>query len=298
MNYRRWFVACTLLAGLVWGQSIPTDQIIHPSAELLPAYHVNAQVGFIDLVGVNGWRPALRFGLGGMAEFEWTRVGYYSDLQQSRQSIPSAGIKLRLPFPAKAVDLALSVYNAQRWEQRRSEKYVLAMDAHYSSVNLDRVDFESIYTRLDLMASWRVTDRFQLYPSVYYLESKSKNLSAVWDISDTLVWDLDSYFDPEVRRNRLVGFGLGLAYAVTPDLTYLVHWVSQPQYHFDVAAKELVLERRNLWVGGIRFRLLRPIVLDVGIFNDIPGGYLSDIQVYSMLNLMVDASKLVPARAD
>ena len=91
----------------------------------------------------------------------------------------------------------------------------------------------------------------------------------------------------------MVGLGLGLAYTMTPDLTYLAHWVSQPQYHFDVAAKELVLERRNLLVGGIRFRLLNPLILDVGIFNDTPGGYLSDIQVYSMLNLVVDARKLL-----
>ncbi len=292
MNYHSIFTTCALLGGLVWGQSLPSDQIIHPSADLLPSYHVNAQAGYVDLVGVNGWRPALRFGLGGMAEFEWTRVGYYSDLQQTRQSIPSAGIKLRLPFPAKSIDLALSVYNAQHWEQRRSDRYALFTNAGYSSANLTRVDFESTYTRLDLMASWEVMEGFRLYPSVYYLESKSRNLSAVWDISDTLVWDVDSYYDPDVRRKQLVGFGLGLAYAVTSDLTYLAHWVSQPQYHFDVAAKELVLERRNLWVGGIRFRLLKSIVLDVGIINDTPGGYLSDIQVYSMLNLVVDASKL------
>ena len=50
-----------------------------------------------------------------LPEFEWTRVGYYSDLQVTRQSIPTAGIKLRLPFPARDVDLALSFYNAQRW---------------------------------------------------------------------------------------------------------------------------------------------------------------------------------------
>ncbi len=298
MFHSKAFAACALLGGLVWGQSLPSDQIIHPSADLLPAYHVNAQVGFVDLVGVNGWRPALRFGLGGMAEFEWTRVGYYSDLQQTRQSIPSAGIKLRLPFPVKSIDLALSFYNAQRWEQRRSEQYAIHMDAGYSSVNLSRVDFESTYTRLDLMASWEAMEGFRLYPSLYYLESKSRNLSAAWDISDTLAGHVDSYSDPDVRRNQLVGFGLGLAYAVTPDLTYLAHWVNQPQYHFNVAAKELVLERRNLWVGGIRFRLLKPIVLDVGIYNDTPGGYLSDIQVYSMLNVVVDASKLSPIRSN
>ncbi len=293
MNYHRLLAVWALLVGLVWGQSIPTDQIIHPSANILPAYHVNAQAGFVDLVGVNGWRPALRFGLGGMAEFEWTRVGYYSDLQATRQSIPSAGIKLRLPFPAKAVDLALSFYNAQRWEQRRSDQYTISRVVGYSSVNLNRVDFESTYTRLDLMASWRVTDRFRLYPSLYYLESKSRNLSAVWDIPDTLAGTNEYYSDPDVRRNQLVGLGLGLSYTVTPDLTYLAHWVSQPQYHFDVAAKELVLERRNLLVGGIRFRLLNPLILDVGIFNDTPGGYLSDIQVYSMVNLVVDARKLL-----
>ncbi|MEE9162367.1 MAG: hypothetical protein V3U35_05285 [Candidatus Neomarinimicrobiota bacterium] len=265
----------------------PADQIIYPTAQVLPASHLQVQAGYVNLVGRDGWTPAFRIGLAGVGEIEWTQLGFYSDLQVARATIPTVGIKLRLPSPLPFLDLAVSLYNAQQWQYRPSDEVGIAFGADYAAVDLRSVDFESIYSRLDFMASLAVGRSLRLYPSVYYLESKSRNLEAVWGQP----WDDYRYYDqPEVRKDPLVGYGLGFTLATDPDLTYLAHWVMQPQYHFDTEAEQLTLQPRHVWVAGLRYRLFNRLHLNVGAFNDEAAGSLSDVQVYAMLNFLLDPS--------
>ena len=283
---------------LLWGQALPTDQIIYPTAEVLPAFHLNAQGGYVNLVGREGWRPALRFGIGGNVEFEWTRLGFYSDLVGSRQTIPTAGVKLRLPTPFKSFHMAATLYNAQQWDYHPSSVYANeyylknyeSLNARYG-VNLNQVDFESIYSRFDVLASWEVVEGFRLHSAVYFLESKSKNLNVVWTEIDS-VFQYDYFSDSKLHKNQLVGFGLGLNYAIDSQLTYLAQWVIQPQYHFDFGAKRLTLEPRHVWIVGARYRIFNALLLDLGVFNDEFEGTLSDVQVYSMLNLLWDVTQI------
>lgn len=96
-----------------------------------------------------------------------------------------------------------------------------------------------------------------------------------------------------MAKNSLTGFGLGFSYARRSDLTYIAQWVIQPQYHFDVDAKELILEPRYVWIAGVRYRLLGDIYFDIGVFNEEERGSLSDVQVFSMLSVMVNGPKIV-----
>lgn len=41
----------------------PTDQLLYPTARVLPAFHLNAQGGYVNLAKLNGWWPSLRLGL-------------------------------------------------------------------------------------------------------------------------------------------------------------------------------------------------------------------------------------------
>lgn len=302
MIMKRIIVVALVNFSLLWGQAVPTDQIIYPTAEVLAANHLNAQGGYVNLVGREGWRPALRFGIGGHVEFEWTRLGFYSDLVGTRQTIPTAGVKLRLPTPFKSFHMAASLYNAQQWDYHPSSVYAdgvrnLSYDENYGSLKdrygviLNQVDFESIYSRFDVLASWEVVEGFRLHSAVYMLEAKSRNLNVVWTEKDS-VFQYDSYSDSKQRKNQLVGFGLGLNYAIDSHLTYLVQWVIQPQYHFDFGAKRLTLEPRHVWIVGARYRIFNVLLVDFGVFNDEFEGTLSDVQVYSMLNLLWDVTQI------
>ena len=269
----------------------PADQIIYPTARFLPARHLHVQAGFVNLVGLDGWTPAIRIGLAGVGEIEWTRLGFYSDLQLTRATMPTVGIKLRLPSQLPFLDLAVSLYNAQQWQYRPSSYGALAQDAVYAAVDLRTVDFESIYSRLDFMASLAVSHSLRLYPSVYYLESKSRNLLATWQLSDSLLLGgYRSFSHPGVRKDPFVGYGLGFTLVVDPDLTYLAHWVVQPQVHFDTEAERLILQPRHVWIAGLRYRLFDRLQLNVGIFNEEAAASLSDLQVYAMLNFLLDPS--------
>ena len=275
--------------------AISADQLIYPTARVLPAFHLNAQGGYVNLVKMTGWWPSLRLGLADVVEVELTQLGFYSDLQDTRQTIPTVGLKFGLPSPLRFLDLAVALYNAQQWEYRRSDDYnIISMynsarpdDAAWA--NLRQVDFESIYSRLDFLASLSVGKTLQLHTSAYYLESKSRNLSAVWEEPDSL----STFVEAGTVKNSMSGFALGLSYARNPDLTYLAQWVIQPQYHFDVDAKELILESRYVWIAGIRYRLIGSIYFDLGAFSEEANGSLSDVQVYSMLSVRVDGPKIV-----
>lgn len=302
MKIQRITCICLASFSLLWGQALPTDQIIYPTAEVLAANHLSAQGGYVNLVGREGWRPALRFGIGGSVEFEWTRLGFYSDLVGSEQTIPTAGVKLRLPTPFKSFHMAAALYNAQQWDYHPSSVYAdgspnIYYEKNYESlagtygVNLDQVDFESIYSRFDVLASWEVVEGFRLHSAVYLLEAKSKNLNVVWTETDS-VFQYDSYSDSKQHKNQLVGFGLGLNYAIDAHLTYLVQWVIQPQYHFDFGAKRLTLEPRHVWIVGARYRIFNALLFDLGVFNDEFEGTLSDVQVYSMVNLLWDVTQI------
>lgn len=230
-----------------------------------------------------------------MVEVEWTQLGFYSDLQETRQTIPTVGIKFGLPSPFRFLDLAVALYNAQQWEDRQSDDYNIRniynsfRPAEAAWANLRRVDFESIYSRLDLLASLSVGKSLRLHSAAYYLESKSRNLSAVWEEPDSI----SIYEEAGVVKNSMSGFALGFSYASDPDLTYIAQWVIQPQYHFDVDAKELVLEPRYVWIAGVRYRLLGDIYFDIGVFNEEEWGSLSDVQVFSMLSIMFNGPKIV-----
>ena len=275
--------------------TIVTDQLVYPTAQVLPALHLNAQGGYVNLAKMTGWWPSLRLGLADVVEVELTQLGFYSDLQDTRQTIPTVGLKFGLPSPLRFLDLAVALYNAQQWEYRRSDDYnIMSM---YNSMrpyddawaNLRRVDFESIYSRLDFLASLSVGKSLRLHSAAYYLESKSRNLSAVWEEPDSL----STYEEAGTVKNSMSGFALGLSYARNPDLTYLVQWVIQPQYHFDVDAKELILESRYVWIAGIRYRLIGSIYFDLGAFSEEANGSLSDVQVYSMLSVRVNGPRIV-----
>jgi len=294
-----------IIVTLLNGQGIPTDQIVHPSADVLPAYHINVQGGYVNLVGQEGWRRAIRIGIANVAEFEWTRLGFYTDLTGTSQTIPTAGIKLRIPTPFRFLGMAIALYNAQQWEYHPSSKWEYgvanaAYDANYGWMDemgqvLQRVNFESIYSRLDILANIKVTRNFHLHPAVFYLESKSRNLDVVWVEEDSLTIDdyFDSrYSDTSVKKNQLPGFGLGLTYTLDDHLTYMAQWVIHPQYHFDFDTKRLTLDQRHVWVAGVRYKILAPVMFDVGIFNDEMEGTLADVQVYAMLNVVVDIAHL------
>jgi len=291
-------LACPMLWATDGTDSRPTisaNQLIYPTARVLPALHLNAQGGYVNLAKMTGWWPSLRLGLADVVEVELTQLGFYSDLQDTRQTIPTVGIKFGLPSPLRFLDLAVALYNAQQWDYRRSDDYNIR--AMYNSVwadnaawaNLRRVDFESIYSRLDFLVSLSVGKSLRLHSSAYYLESKSRNLSAVWEEPDSMSW----HNEPGVMKNSMTGFALGLSYASNPDLTYLAQWVIQPQYHFDPDAKELILEPRYVWIGGIRYRLIGSIYFDLGAFSEEENGSLSDVQVYSMLSIRFDGPKIV-----
>ncbi len=275
--------------------AISADQLIYPTAQVLPALHLNAQGGYVNLAKMTGWWPSLRLGLADVVEVEWTQLGFYSDLQDTRQTIPTVGIKFGLPSPFRFLDLAVALYNAQQWEYRQSDEYNIIADYNFARAdlkawaNLRRVDFESIYSRLDFLASLSVGKSIRLHSSAYYLEAKSRNLSAVWEEPDSI----STYEEAGVVKNAMTGFALGLSYASDPDLTYIAQWVIQPQYHFDVDAKELVLEPRYIWIAGVRYRLLGDIYFDIGVFNEEEGGSLSDVQVFSMLSIMFNGPKIV-----
>ena len=271
--------------------SWPPDQIIYPTAQFLPSRHFHVQAGYVNLVGLDGWTPAIRVGLAGVGEIEWTRLGFYSDLQQTRSTIPTVGVKLRLPSKLPFLGLAVALYNAQQWQYRPSGYGALISDAAYAAVDLRRVDFESIYTRVDFMASLAVGRSLRFYPSIYYLESKSRNLWATWQQSDSLFSDgYHSFSYPGERKDPFLGFGLGFTFATDPDLTYMAHWVVQPQYHFDTEAERLTLQPRHVWIAGLRYRLIDRLQLNVGIFNEESAASLSDLQVYAMLNFLLDPS--------
>jgi len=292
-----------LLAGpMLWAADRPdpppaisADQLIYPVAQVLPALHLNAQGGYVNLAKMTGWWPSLRLGLADVVEVELTQLGFYSDLQETRQTIPTVGLKFGLPSPLQFLDMAVALYNAQQWDYRRSDDYNIR--AMYNSVwadkaawaNLRRVDFESIYSRLDFLVSLSVGKSLRLHSSAYYLESKSRNLSAVWEEPDSL----STYEEAGTVKNSMPGFTLGLSYASNPDLTYLAQWVIQPQYHFDPDAKELMLKSRYVWIAGIRHRLFGDIYFDLGAFSEEENGSLSDVQVYSMLSVRVNGPKIV-----
>ncbi|MCH7520645.1 MAG: hypothetical protein IIB42_02950 [Candidatus Marinimicrobia bacterium] len=290
---KRIIVVALVNFSLLWGQALPTDQIIYPNAHVLPAFNVNVQAGFIDIVGLHGWRPAARFGLGGVAEFEWTGVYFYSDLQSNPETIPTAGVKIRIPTFVPKMEAALALYNAQQWRNYRSNQARLAMDAGYTSAGLSSVNFESIYTRLDLLVEWSIMDKFQLRPSLYFLESKARNLNTVWiapaDGSQS------SYTDLGIRKSRLMGVGLGFSLQVDQHLTYIGQWLGAPQYQLNVARQTLVLNRKQVFILGIRYRLSNTLVLDTGIYHDAAELNLSDIQVYGRVNVVLDITKIEPS---
>ena len=277
--------------------AISADQLIYPTAQVLPALHLNAQGGYVNLAKMTDWWPSLRLGLADVVEVEWTQRGFYSDLQETRQTIPTVGIKFGLPSPFRFLDLAVALYNAQQWEYRQSDEYNIWAEYNFDALhagealwaNLRRVDFESIYSRLDFLASLSVGKSIRLHSSAYYLESKSRNLSAVWEEPDSM----STYEEAGTVKNSMPGFALGLSYASNPDLTYIAQWVIQPQYHFDVDAKELVLEPRYVWIAGVRYRLFGDIYFDIGVFNEEEGGSLSDVQVFSMLSITFNGPKIV-----
>lgn len=275
--------------------AISAGQIIYPTAQVLPSLHLNAQGGYVNLAKMTGWWPSLRLGLADVVEVEWTQLGFYSDLQETRQTIPTVGLKFGLPSPLRFLDMAVALYNAQQWDYRRSDDYNIRSMYNYiradnaAWANLRRVDFESIYSRLDFLASLSVGKSLRLHSSAYYLESKSRNLSAVWEEPDSM----STYEEAGVMKNSMPGFALGLSYASNTDLTYLAQWVIQPQYHFDPDAKELILESRYVWITGIRYRLIGSIYFDLGAFSEEENGSLSDVQVYSMLSVRVDGPKTV-----
>ncbi len=293
-----------LLAGpMLWATNGPgptpaisADQLIYPTARVLPAFHLSAQGGYVNLAKMTGWWPSLRLGLADVVEVELTQLGFYSDLQDTRQTIPTVGLKFGLPSPLRFLDLAVALYNAQQWDYRRSDDYNIRSMYNSASpdvaawANLRRVDFESIYSRLDFLASLSVGKSLRLHTSAYYLESKSRNLSAVWEEEPD---SISTYEEAGVVKSSMSGFALGLSYASNPDLTYLAQWVIQPQYHFDPDAKELILEPRYVWIAGIRYRLIRSIYFDLGAFSEEENGSLSDVQVYSMLSARVSGPKIV-----
>ena len=292
-----------LLAGpILWAADRPdppptisANQLIYPTAQVLPAFHVNAQGGYVNLAKMTGWWPSLRLGLADVVEVELTQLGFYSDLQETRQTIPTVGLKFGLPSPLQFLDIAVALYNAQQWDYRRSDDYnIRSMYNSYRAseaawANLRRVDFESIYSRLDFLASLSVGKSLRLHSSAYYLESKSRNLSALWEEPDSMSW----HNEPSVMKNSMTGFALGLSYASNPDLTYLAQWVIQPQYHFDPDAKELILEPRFVWIAGIRYRLIGSIYFDLGAFSEEEKGSLSDVLVYSMLSIRFNGPKII-----
>ncbi len=292
-----------LLAGpMLWAADGPgptpvvsADQLIYPTARVLPAFHLNAQGGYVNLAKMTGWWPSLRLGLADVVEVELTQLGFYSDLQDTRQTIPTVGLKFGLPSPLRFLDLAVALYNAQQWEDRQSDDYNIksmynsARPGDAAWANLRQVHFESIYSRLDFLASLSVGKSLQLHSSAYYLESKSRNLSAVWEEPDSI----STFVEAGTVKNSMTGFALGLSYARKPDLTYLAQWVIQPQYHFDVDAKELILESRYVWIAGIRYRLFGDIYFDLGAFSEEENGSLSDVQVYSMLSVRINGPKTV-----
>lgn len=294
-----------ILTASLTGQSIPTDQVVYPSAEILPALNINLQGGYVNLVGRDGWRQAVRLGIADIAEFEWTRLGFYTDLTGKRQTIPTAGIKVRLPGTLRYVGVSLALYNAQQWDYHPAARYedgrYNASFDNYSRLadaghHLQQIDFESIYSRLDVLTTIHLSEKLHLHPSAYYLESKSRNLDVIWVEEDSL--DNPDYFrstftNEGQQKNWLTGYALGLTYELNDQLTYLAQWVVQPQYHFNYDAKSLELQHRNVWVAGVRYLLLSPIVLDVGLFNDEFEGSLSDVQIYAMLNAVIDVRAIL-----
>ena len=56
--------------------------------------------------------------------------------------------------------------------------------------------------------------------------------------------------------------------------------------------KKLVLKRRNVWVAGLRYRVIGNLLLDVGAYNEAADGSLADVQIYTMLNVGLDVSNL------
>ncbi len=279
-----------LLAALQ-GQATPTHQIIHPTADILPALTLNLQGGFADIVGQRGWRPAVRIGLGGAAEFEWSQQYFYSDLEAGKGSVPVAGIKIRLPKAVPWLDWSLAFYNAQKWSPTYSLEYAINESAEYRAANIASVNFESIYSRVDLLLGVQLSEKLRLYPSLYVLDSRARNLRVSFRFFDEE--QSASIEIPEIAQEWMVGGGMGFTFQAASDFAYVGQALAAPQYQLDTATNELRLAYRYLIVVGTRYQIGNVIVLDTGIYHDALEILLSKLQVYARLNLVFDLQRVI-----
>ena len=129
-------------------------------------------------------------------------------------------------------------------------------------------------------------DRLILYPSVYYLESKTRDLNVSY--FDEAINDYVTISNSGIVRQTIPGAAMGMTYRRDKHFAYIAQYLAAPQYQLDTGAKVLKLTYRHLFAAGTRYNLGSNLVVDTGIYHDSVDLNLSDLQVYFKVNLIVN----------
>ena len=243
-------------------------------------YGVEEEQSFLGTMGL---------GIGDVAQLEVSTIGFVGNLL-GVSNIATIGLKGKIYNGNKFLpSVALSLRSSNDWDYiNENESDIMAAAVEQYADGLRGYNYEMRFTTLGIIFSHNLNDRTVLHGGLNYMDTRYRNLWRHYFTTNNIQFPVPNTSE---QSEDLIGLFGGIEQNVNERTYFMAEYQTLPNFKFNLLNGKLEHDRISVVVLGVRFAVLKWLVIDTGARYQSTFNGLADVQIRLSANIIFSLLK-------